>query len=76
MDTLKLREQIKQLIVEELDLRDVSATEINDDSPDALQLAMAVEERYAVELPDDERAREIFASVAVLSDYILRMRAT
>ena len=87
MDPNTLKAQIKQLIVEELDLRDISPQDISDESPlfgsglgldslDALQLAMAVEERYAVELPDDERAKEVFASVAVLSEYILRARAT
>ena len=82
MDPTKLIDEIKQLIIEELDLREVKAADIADDAPlfgsglgldslDALQLAMAVEERYGVEIPEDDRAKEIFASVAALTKHIV-----
>ena len=40
------------------------------DSLDALQLAMTIEERYAVRIPEGPEARAIFASVASLADYV------
>lgn len=76
-----LRREIKELIVRELDLEGVSATEIEDGAPlfgeglgldslDALQLAMAVEERFGVAIPDGDGGRVAFASVKALADYI------
>ncbi|HMJ11252.1 MAG TPA: phosphopantetheine-binding protein [Polyangiaceae bacterium] len=81
MDLSELKQGIKQLIVDELDLRDRSPEDIDDaaplfgeglglDSLDALQLAMAVEERYAVKIPEGEEAKAIFASVNALAAYI------
>ncbi|MFO0570808.1 MAG: phosphopantetheine-binding protein [Polyangiaceae bacterium] len=81
MDPSDLQQQLKQLIVEELDLRDRRPEEIGDDTPlfgsglgldslDALQLAMAVEERFGVRLPEGEAARPVFASVATLAAHI------
>jgi len=80
-----LKRSIKQLIVDELDLRDLGADDIEDDAPlfggglgldslDALQLAMAVEERFGVRLPEGEAARPAFASVAALAREVARMR--
>jgi acyl carrier protein len=87
MDREILKRELKRLIIEELDLRGRSESDIPDDSPlfgeglaldslDALQLAVAVEERYSVEIPDDERAKAIFASVSALADHVLRARST
>lgn len=86
MDHEDLKRSIKQLIVEELDLRDRSADDIEDEAPlfgaglgldslDALQLAMAIEERFGVRLPEGEAARPVFASVAALAREIARMRS-
>jgi acyl carrier protein len=40
------------------------------DSLDALQLAMTIEERYGVTIPEGPDARAIFASVASLAAYV------
>lgn len=40
------------------------------DSLDALELAMAVEERFGVRLPEGEDARFVYRSVATLADYV------
>jgi acyl carrier protein len=45
------------------------------DSLDALQLAMSVEERFGVRIPEGEEARSIFASVNALVDHILKAKA-
>jgi len=45
------------------------------DSIDALELALAIQQRYAVEIrSDDEEATASFASVQLLSEYIGRHR--
>ena len=77
-----LEREIKKLIVEALVLEDVSPDDIVSDEPifeeglgldsiDALELAVALEERYGVAFePEDERNREILASVANLARHI------
>ena len=75
MDQEALRNELKKLIVEELDLRDRTPASIDSDSPlfgeglgldslDALQLAVAVEERFGIAIPEDDEAKAIFASVS------------
>jgi acyl carrier protein len=86
MDQDTLKRQIKAMIIEELDLRDRSEEDIVDDAPlfgeglgldslDALQLAMAIEERFSVVIPEGEEAKAIFASVAAIAEHIARARA-
>ncbi len=43
------------------------------DSLDALQLAMVVEERFGVKIPEGDEARAAFASVDALALHILRV---
>ena len=79
----RITQEIKLLIIQELDLRDKTEGDILDDAPlfgeglgldslDALQLAMAVEDRFGVQIPEGDAAREIFASVKALADYVAR----
>ena len=86
-ETSELKQRIKQALIEELDLRGKTATDIDDaaplfgeglglDSLDALQLAMAIEERFGVTVPEGEGGREVFASVNAIADFVLRARAT
>lgn len=83
MDSLTL--ELKRLIIDELDLRDLTEADIDDDaalfgeglgldSLDALQLAVAVEERYGVAIPETEEAKAIFASVAALAAHVRSRR--
>lgn len=86
MDREALKLDVKRLIIEELDLRDRSPSDIADDVPlfgeglgldslDALQLAMAIEERFGVEIPEGDEARAIFASVNAVAEHIARAKA-
>ena len=81
MDVSELKQRLKSLILEELDVRDKTEADIDDaaplfgeglglDSLDALQLAMAIEERFGVEIPEGEPAKAIFASVQALAEYV------
>jgi acyl carrier protein len=73
--------RIKQALIEELDLRGKTAADIDQaaplfgaglglDSLDALQLAMAIEERFGVAVPEGEEGRSIFASVDAIADFL------
>ncbi len=82
-----LEAELKKLIVEALVLEDIAPDEIETDAPlfveglgldsiDALELAMALEERYGVKIEDDpETNRQIFASVKSLADFVTAQRA-
>jgi acyl carrier protein len=82
-----LEQEIKELIIDALALEDVAPTDIESeaalfveglglDSIDALELAMALEERYGVQIGDDpELNQRIFASVRNLADFVNEHRA-
>lgn len=82
MNLQELEIEIKKLIVETLMLEDVEPTDIvsgeplfNEglglDSIDALELAMAIDQRWGISFgADDESNREIFQSVFSLAQYI------
>jgi len=82
-----LEAELKKLIVEALVLEDIAPEEIEADAPlfveglgldsiDALELAMALEERYGVKIEDDpDENRRIFASVRSLADFVSAQRA-
>jgi acyl carrier protein len=85
MDRDTLRRDIKRLLIEELDLRSHAEASIDDDAPlfgeglgldslDALQLAVAIEERFLVKIPEDDRAKAIFSSVSAIADHVLGAR--
>lgn len=88
MDINKLSRDLKELLVETLMLEDVVPSEIEDDqalfgsgldldSIDALELALALKQRYGVELhSDDERNKGIFRSIRTLSAFVAEHRAT
>ena len=74
-----LEAELKKLIVEALVLEAIAPDEIETEAPlfvDALELAMALEERYGVKIEDDpETNRQIFASVKSLADFVTAQRA-
>jgi acyl carrier protein len=84
MDLTVLKGEIKALIVSELNLAGRDPGSIDDDAPlfgeaekslgldslDALQLAMSLEERFGVAVPEGEAARPIFRSVSAIAQHI------
>lgn len=82
MDDRALRDELKRLLIEDLNLKGRDPATLPDDAPlfgegglgldslDALQIAMSVEERWGVRLPDGDDARPIFRSVATLAAYV------
>jgi len=82
MATNGLESELKRLIVEALVLEDIAPEEIESEAPlfveglgldsiDALELAMALEERFGVKIEDDpDENRRIFASVRSLAEFV------
>ncbi len=82
MQGVDLKAEIKRLLVSELNLSGRDPATIADDallfdksglgldSLDALQIAMFVEERFGVRVPEGDEARPIFRSVATLAAFI------
>ena len=86
MNSREVRQQLKEMMVSELNLEGKSPSDIDDSAPlfgeglgldslDALQLAMSVEEHFGVRIPEGDEARSIFASVNALVDHILKAKA-
>jgi acyl carrier protein len=86
MQSSDLKREIKQLLVSELNLAGRDPDGIEDDAPlfgsgglgldslDALQIAMLVEEKFGVRVPEGDEARPIFRSVGSLSEFIGKER--
>lgn len=82
----ELVEELKLLLIDALDLEEISPADIVDDAPlfgeglgldsiDALELGVAVQKRYNIKIEGTpEENRERFYSVASLSEYIAANR--
>lgn len=83
-DSLAL--ELKQLIIDTLDLEDISPADIDDTAPlfvnglgldsiDALELGVALQKRYGVKLDaESEETRKHFANIQNLSALVLARR--
>ncbi|MAE96058.1 MAG: acyl carrier protein [Deltaproteobacteria bacterium] len=86
MDSATLALEIKKIIVECLALEDIAPEEIETEAPlfveglgldsiDALELAMALEEKYGVTVGDDpDENQKIFFSVESLARFVTEQR--
>ena len=84
--TEELASELKQLIIEALVLEDIAISDIVTDAPlfgagleldsiDALELAIALEERYGVTIDEDpEKNEQLFASVGSLTAFVIENR--
>jgi acyl carrier protein len=86
MNAGQLRSEIKRLLVTELNLKGRDPETIEDDLPlfgaglgldslDALQLAMSIEEKLGVRIPEGDEARAIFKSVRAIADHVAKVRS-
>lgn len=83
-----LEQDIKQLIIESLDLEDLAPEDIDSaaplfgdglglDSIDALELGMSLQKRYGIKLSaNSEETRKHFASVQALAALVASHQAT
>ncbi|MCC5835280.1 MAG: acyl carrier protein [Opitutales bacterium] len=81
-----LKEELKELLVEALNLEDVDPADIKDDEPlfgagldldsiDALELVLQLERQYGIKIGNSEESKKALASIDVLADYIERQQA-
>lgn len=78
----ELHNEIKQLIIDALNLEDIGLDDIETDAPlfgdglgldsiDALELGLAIKKKYNIMIDaDDTNTRQHFASVSNLANYI------
>ena len=83
----QLQTELKKLIIEALNLEDITVDDIETDAPlfgdglgldsiDALELGLAIKKTYHVVIDaDDTNTRQHFASVANLAKYISENKA-
>jgi len=79
----ELKFELKQLIIKECDKEEFTPESIHDDEPlfgsdsplqldsmDALQISMALKEKYGIEVTDSKKIRAIMTSINTLADFI------
>ncbi|MGF1873803.1 phosphopantetheine-binding protein [Photobacterium frigidiphilum] len=83
----QLQTELKELIIEALNLEDITVDDIETDAPlfgdglgldsiDALELGLAIKKKYNIVIDaDDTNTRDHFASVANLAGYISKNKA-
>lgn len=80
-----LIQELKEEIIEVLNLEDVKPEDIDDNAPlfgeglgldsiDALELIVLMEKNYGIKLQDPNKGKEIFKSITVMADYITKNR--
>lgn len=86
MTTQVTVDQLKSMIVRKLNLKGVSAETLGDDEPlfgqglgldsvDALELVLAIESEYGIQIQDAEVGKEAFASARSLHAFVAARRA-
>lgn len=77
--------ELKESIIEALNLEDVKPEDIDADAPlfgsglgldsiDALELIVLMEKKYGIKLKDPQKGKEVFKSVNVMADFITKNR--
>lgn len=77
--------ELKQEIIEVLNLEDVTPDDINSSAPlfgeglgldsiDALELIVLMEKNYGIKLTDPAKSRSIFASIETMAQFITENR--
>lgn len=81
MERSELKLSLKRLLIDGLRLDAVSPEDVDDaapifgeglglDSVDALELVVLVEERFHIQIPDEDVGKRAFASIDALTDYV------
>jgi acyl carrier protein len=77
-----LKEELKQLIIDELNIADLTPAGIDDNAPlfgteglaldslDAVELVVILKKRYGVNLQDIEVAKQAFRSISTLAAFL------
>ncbi|MDT7828597.1 phosphopantetheine-binding protein [Pricia sp. S334] len=81
-----LKQELKEKIIEQLNLEDVAIEEIEDSDPlfgdglgldsiDALELIVMLDKDYGIKLADPKQGKAIFESVNTMAGYIKEHRS-
>jgi acyl carrier protein len=82
----ELKQELKEKIIEQLNLEDIAIEEIADtdplfgeglglDSIDALELIVMLDKDYGIKLADPKEGRTIFESIESMASYIAEHRS-
>lgn len=82
----KLKLELKEMIINAANLEDVDPEEIKDDQPlfveglgldsiDALELSVALETNYGINISDSDTAKAAFASIDALAKFVAGNRS-
>ena len=82
----ELKQELKEKIIEQLNLEDIAVEEIADtdplfgegmglDSIDALELIVMLDKDYGIKLADPKEGKIIFASIDTMAAYIAEHRS-
>ena len=80
-----LNTELKQYIIEALNLEDMTPDDIDDEAPlfgeglgldsiDALELIVPMEKHYGIRLASAAEGKEIFKSIQTMADYVAKNR--
>lgn len=76
------KQELKEILVRDLNLEDVTADDITDDMPlfgdeglgldslDAVELVVVIQKNFSVDIPDMEEGQKAFQNINTLSAYI------
>ncbi|SKB78835.1 acyl carrier protein [Dyadobacter psychrophilus] len=82
----RLKEDLKQQIIEQLNLEEVTPADIDEDKPlfhssglgldsiDALELIVMLEKYYGIEVLEPQESRRAFKSISSMADYIREIK--
>lgn len=83
----ELKREIKQLILETLNIKNIKPEDIDDavpifskdsvlglDSIDGIELIMAIQKKYSVRIADQNLARNVLESVTSIAEFVERER--
>ena len=76
-----IREKLKPLLIDQLNLQDISIEQIKDEAPlfdgdigldslDAVEIVVILQRHFGVEIKDMDVGKKVFYSVNTLADYI------
>lgn len=76
-----LTEELKEKIISQLNLEDITVEDLQDDTPlfgdglgldsiDALELIVLLDKQYGIKLADPKEGRKVFETVQTMADYI------
>ena len=80
-DLTALKEQLKEIIISELSIEDITPEELDNDAPlfgeglgldslDAVELVVLLQRHFGIQIKDLEQGRKIFENLDTLATYI------